>query len=413
MRKASILVAEDDPISASIIQKLLIQDGYDVTLANNGQEALEKYKQEPSDIVIADMNMPIMDGRELVHQLLAMEDHPICIIETADSDSNTIIDMMKIGVQDYLIKPIRKEDLLFRIAKAVEIVNLKNTKHALEKERQMRLEKQLDWNIMKERIAARSYDRFDKTLFSSLKASFNQGAGIGALVSLLSLLKKQVKAADGYYHVKADMMDMVFLNADIAQRALNSITEISNMLDMEFEKHKISVQQFYEGLFELQNEMKEKAAIKNHHIKFNDANYSNVDKSLLLHNDYVLQAFRELIINALKFSVPGSDIYVFTNCGTERFFVSIMNQPVENITGTTEIPKDYEKLIFEPFFRMVKYVSEEYETLDFGLGLTMVEKIIRKNLGRIILSTVRDNSNLEGGVGNTKVNFEVDFPLVD
>ncbi len=413
MRKASILVAEDDNISAEIIQKLLLGDGYDVVVAENGQAALNQYMKYPTDIVIADMNMPEMNGKELINQLLSLEQPPICIVETSNSETDTIIDMMKMGVQDYLIKPIRKEDLLFRIDKAVDIVELKRTKQALEKERQMRLEKQLDWNIMKERIAARSYDRFDKTLFSSLKASFNQGAGIGALVSLLSLLQKQVQKKDGVYQINADMMEMVFDNANMAQRALNAITEISNMLDMEFEKEKITVQDFYEKLLGLQEELKEKANIRKHSIKFNETNYRNNNKFLMLHTDYVLKAFREMIINALKFSVPESDIYVFTNCGSERFFISIMNQPTVNITGSSEIPKDYEKLIFEPFFRLVKYVSEEYDTLDFGLGLTLVEKIIRKNLGRIGLSSVRDNSDLDGGTVNSKINFEVDFPLID
>ncbi|MDH4262663.1 MAG: response regulator [Spirochaetia bacterium] len=413
MRKASVLVAEDDPVSGELLKSMLINADYSVTLVQNGKEAFDYYLKNKVDVIIADMNMPVMDGKQLIEELKKMNSEATFIIETGDKDPATIIEVMKLGVSDYIIKPFNQAELLFKVRNAIDLANLKQNKISLEKEREMRMEKQLDWNVMKERITARSYDRFDKTLFASLKASFNQGAGMGSLISLLSLLRKQVKESDGNYIVKKDLMELVFQNAVAAQKALSAITEISNMLDAEIELEKYPVQEIYKIIESLPGQLENQVAIKSQQIKFNDANYSNVHKLLMVNKHFIEKAFKELLLNAMKFSTPKSIIYIFSNCSSDRFYVSIMNEPDTSLTGEEGIPKEYEKLIFEPFFRLVKYVFEEYDTLDFGLGLTMVEKIIRKNHGRITLSTITDSSNLEpGSQGKKKINFEVALPLI-
>lgn len=414
MRKAHVLIAEDDPVAGELLRSILINGGYETSLVQNGKEALDFYLNNKIDVIIADMNMPVMSGKELIAELEKMNAPVTCIVETADKNPETIIEMMKLGVTDYIIKPFNQAELLFKVHNAMDHAYLKQNKIALEKERQMRMEKQLDWNVMKERITARSYDRFDKTLFSSLKASFNQGAGIGSLVSLLSLVKGQIKESDGNYLIKKNLMDLIFQNAEAAQKALSAISEISNMLDAEIELEKYPVQEIYEMIESLPKKLERQIAIKSQKIKFNEANYSNISKQFLVNKEFLEKAFQELLLNAMKFSVPKSTIYVFSNCSSDRFYVSIMNEPDTSLTGEDGIPKEYEKLIFEPFFRLVKYVFEEYDTLDFGLGLTMVEKIVRKNHGRITLSSITDNANLDGSSSNKKkINFEVALPLID
>jgi K+-sensing histidine kinase KdpD len=55
---------------------------------------------------------------------------------------------------------------------------------------------------------------------------------------------------------------------------------------------------------------------------------------------------------------------------------------------------EYENIIFEPFFRKVKYVHEKYKTLDYGLGLTLVDRIIRKHNGKVIMYNITDYSDI-------------------
>ncbi|MES0490546.1 MAG: response regulator [Leptospirales bacterium] len=414
MGEAKILVAEDDEVTRELIKSILLSDGYDVHLVPNGHEALLAYTQSPFDVVITDLTMPVMEGQQLVSELSILENPPIMVVETGEKNSEIIIEMMKKGISDYVLKPINREEFSFKINNAVKLAKLREAKLELETERQTRNEKQQDWNIMKERIAARSYDRFDKTLFSSLKASFNQGAGIGSLTSLISHMKGNIrKSGTEDYLVSKGILDLIFQNSAMAERALNTITEISNMLEEEFELSRIKAQDLFDALREVKDGVEIFTKINNHKIVFNDANYLNVHKEMLVNVEHLKSAFKELFINALKFSVPNSDIYIFTNTTVDRFYISIMNQPSMNITGESSIPEEYEKLIFEPFFRLVKFVYEDYDTIDFGLGLTMVEKIIRKNNGKIFTSTVTDKSKLDQAKQNSKINFEISFPLLN
>ena len=413
MGQAKILIAEDEDVTRELIKNILLNDGYDVYMVENGHEALLAYTESPFDVVITDLRMPVMEGQKLISELSILENPPIMVVATEEHNSETIIEMMKKGISDYVLKPINREDFSFKIHNAVKLAKLREAKTELEVERQSRHEKQQDWNIMKERIAARSYDRFDKTLFSSLKASFNQGAGIGSLVSLISHMKNHIKKTDSDYLVRGDLLDLIFHNAQMAERALNTISEISNILEEEFELKRIKAQDLFDALKEVKQDVDKFASINHHKIIFNDTNYLDVPKQLLVNNEYLKRAFKELFINAMKFSVPNSDVYIFTNTTVDRFYISIMNQPSVNITGKSSIPEEYEKLIFEPFFRLVKYVYEDYETLDFGLGLTLVEKIIRKNNGKIFTSTVTDKSKLDRKKEMSKINFEISFPLLN
>ncbi len=68
--------------------------------------------------------------------------------------------------------------------------------------------------------------------------------------------------------------------------------------------------------------------------------------------------------------------------------------PVRNSKGFEGIPFEYENLVFEPFFRLSEFTLEQFNTLDYGLGLTIVEKIIMKLGGKISVSNIVDYSNL-------------------
>ena len=66
-----ILVAEDEPLAAMALEDFLTGKGFRVTLAQDGQEALERHQADPADLVITDLRMPRMDGRALIRELRA------------------------------------------------------------------------------------------------------------------------------------------------------------------------------------------------------------------------------------------------------------------------------------------------------------------------------------------------------
>ncbi|MBK3798877.1 response regulator receiver domain-containing protein [Azospirillum brasilense] len=64
-----VLVAEDESLAAMALEDFLSRKGYRVTLAQDGQEGLERYSADPADLVITDLRMPRMDGRALIREL--------------------------------------------------------------------------------------------------------------------------------------------------------------------------------------------------------------------------------------------------------------------------------------------------------------------------------------------------------
>lgn len=95
-----------------------------VDTAQNGKEGLELYKENSYDIVITDINMPILDGLEMSKQIREINPEQTIIITSAYSDSEKLMETIKIGLDSYLVKPIDWEQLL-KVLKKVSL-NIKN-----------------------------------------------------------------------------------------------------------------------------------------------------------------------------------------------------------------------------------------------------------------------------------------------
>ena len=103
--KKKILIVEDDPNFGSILKDYLKLHSYDVTLAKNGIEGLEKFKKIGYDLCILDVMMPFKDGFSLATDIrLSNEEIPLIFL-TAKSLKEDVIKGFKIGADDYLIKP--------------------------------------------------------------------------------------------------------------------------------------------------------------------------------------------------------------------------------------------------------------------------------------------------------------------
>ena len=128
MEKEKILIVEDEQDTQYILNKLLSKNGYDVLVANNGQEALEVLKQDKPKAIVADWTMPVMDGIELCNIVKNNEDykHIYYIILTARTSLKDRVKGLDVGADDFLLKPIENQELLARIRSGVRIHNLQN-----------------------------------------------------------------------------------------------------------------------------------------------------------------------------------------------------------------------------------------------------------------------------------------------
>ena len=108
-----VLVVDDSAVMRKIVIKALGEGGHsDVVEAANGQEALAKSKGV--DVVFTDWNMPVMDGLTFVKELRKTSHVPIIMV-TTEGGQKEVLEAMKSGVNDYIVKPFKPNVLLAKI----------------------------------------------------------------------------------------------------------------------------------------------------------------------------------------------------------------------------------------------------------------------------------------------------------
>ncbi len=120
MTKAHVLVVDDEPSARTGLEKLLRQEGYDVSLAEDGVSALARAAEKPPDVVITDLRMPKMDGVELLRRLHEQESSLPVIVVTAFGEVASAVQAIREGAEDYLTKPIDFDTLTHAIERALE-----------------------------------------------------------------------------------------------------------------------------------------------------------------------------------------------------------------------------------------------------------------------------------------------------
>ena len=111
----NILLAEDERTLAMIIQDTLNGQGFNVTVADDGEEALRLYAAHKPDVLVADVMMPRMDGFELVRRIRKTDRQTPVIFLTARSAVNDVVHGFEMGANDYLKKPFGMQELIVRI----------------------------------------------------------------------------------------------------------------------------------------------------------------------------------------------------------------------------------------------------------------------------------------------------------
>jgi phosphoserine phosphatase RsbU/P len=127
--KFPILIAEDDVTSRTLLAAVLRKGGHEVVAACDGAEAWDVLRQPDAPrIAILDWMMPRMDGLEVVRQVRAVDTErpPYIIMLTTRNEKNDIIEGLRAGADDYLIKPWDAEELHARIEVGCRMVSLQN-----------------------------------------------------------------------------------------------------------------------------------------------------------------------------------------------------------------------------------------------------------------------------------------------
>lgn len=121
-----ILVIDDDPISCEYVYEALMQKGFDVATAADGEQGIEMFKRGEYDLVFTDMKMPGKNGIQVMGAIKAISPETTFVIMTAYGTIETAVDAMKNGATDYIIKPFSPDQLNLMVSRVEERRKLVN-----------------------------------------------------------------------------------------------------------------------------------------------------------------------------------------------------------------------------------------------------------------------------------------------
>jgi two-component system, OmpR family, KDP operon response regulator KdpE len=118
MNTGRILVVDDEPQIRRVLRAALSSQGYEVSDARTGEDALESIREQRFDLILLDMNMPGMGGLETCRAIRAGWDVPIIIVSVRDSDQDKV-EALDAGADDFVSKPFSMDELAARIRAAL------------------------------------------------------------------------------------------------------------------------------------------------------------------------------------------------------------------------------------------------------------------------------------------------------
>ncbi len=424
-----ILIAEDSLTQAMQLQYTLEQAGYIVQLAKDGKKALAMLTESAPDLVISDIIMPEMDGYQLC-QSIKKDDHtqhiPVILL-TALSDPHDVVKGMESGADSFIVKPYENKILFARIHDLLASRSLQRNKIEAEAEPVGIIFDQKKYLItagraqiiglllssyeiavLKNNDLIRTTVQLEKALHElekkneelvKLNQEKNEFLGIAAhdLKNPLTIIQgyAELLLYDFDAFAKPDILNMI---QQIERDAKRMFTLIANLLDVNaIESGKTRMNP---TAFDLRLSI---SMICEPYI--GRANKKNIKLYLQMpENPHVVYADREateqvidnLISNAVKYTIPGKEVFVNVTCDETYSHVRLAIK--DQGPGLTDVDK--EKL-FGRFARLsARPTGEENST---GLGLFIVKRLIEQMNGRVWCES-------EPGHGSI---FSIELPRVE
>ena len=121
-----VLIIEDEVDIADMIEYLLTDEGYDVSVVYTGEGGFELMDRETFDLVVLDLNLPTMDGLTVCNTIKQRSSIPVIILSARDRDSD-VISGLEIGAEDYITKPFNHREFILRVGKILKRMTAMNT----------------------------------------------------------------------------------------------------------------------------------------------------------------------------------------------------------------------------------------------------------------------------------------------
>ncbi len=110
----TVLIVDDEVNICELLRLYVEKEGYRAVIANNGQEAMDKFRVEKPDLVLLDVMLPIKDGWQVCREIRAIDTTPIIML-TAKGETFDKVLGLELGADDYMVKPFEPKELLARM----------------------------------------------------------------------------------------------------------------------------------------------------------------------------------------------------------------------------------------------------------------------------------------------------------
>lgn len=117
-----VLVVDDEPMVREVVMRYLERDGFSVTAAATGDEALERFAQINPDLIVLDLMLPGVSGLDILQKIRATTDTPVILLTARAEEADRILGL-ELGADDYVVKPFSPRELAARVKSVLRRTN--------------------------------------------------------------------------------------------------------------------------------------------------------------------------------------------------------------------------------------------------------------------------------------------------
>ena len=394
-KKLKVLFCEDDEIVRVVIKKLLRRFFDDIVIAVDGKDGLAKFKEDMSntksksfDIVFTDINMPNMDGLDMLKHIKDLNKNISCVILSAHNEVKYFMDSIKLGVDGYIIKPVEMNQFLDVLKKVINKIKLEDDNNSFKNELE-----QLNQNLQIEVDSAVEDIRIKDAILSQN----SKMAAMGEMIDSIAHQWMQPISAIG--------ITLQSLELDMEYGTLNN-----KIVQDTVKNGKLQIEHLTNTIEEFRTFFRPNSNIKQVYLKV------IINSSMILLKDMLIQ-------NNIKTKVIGDDAKVNINASEfKHIIINIVNNSKDAFNNAS-IDKNNREIIFEIKKEdkkvilmikdnaggikdnIIKRIFEPYFTtksLDkgSGIGLYMTKQIVDKNNSEISVSNVQNGTCFKITIGD-------------
>lgn len=392
-----VLVLDDDISILTLIKGFLVKEECIVDTFTNGTDALKSLKKNNYDIIISDLFMPEMNGDIFFKEVKTILPDIPFIFLTASKKFKSVKKIMKMGADDYWVKPINPAILVNRISEIIEekqkeiIIKETMLDSLIEKRDKKRLFSWKDLYGMKE------VDQTNK-IMTFLSRNIEQAGSfmwLDMLTNKLSTIDKEQEEV----LLNRTMLELIIESTEYIKKIFDDLSYVTSLKDETILLEHTSLEDFLTFFKSIYEKDFLPAAIKHSKRLHLDIIKDDAEYNLEINNDIIKKILLELLYNGIKYSADNSKINIYIDINKNKkqklLEISYWNTPVLTTSDNSDqepilgIPYEYSEAVFDLFYTIERLpVRIEEEEWSQGTGLYIVRKLLQKMNGHISAKNV-------------------------